>query len=65
MSDVTFHMRMNTMEVHHKKASLEITLVDTGDVSMTEGDLNACDYLRDEAFVSLMVTDLLMLISHH
>ena len=30
MSDVTFHMRMNSMDVHHKKAEpWEITLVDT------------------------------------
>ena len=36
MSDVTFHMSSNSMEVHHKKAEpWEITLVDTGESSMT------------------------------
>ena len=40
MSDVTFHMRMNSMEVHHKKAEpWEVTLLDTGETTMTGGRL--------------------------
>ncbi|RYD86116.1 MAG: glucose-1-phosphate cytidylyltransferase [Verrucomicrobiaceae bacterium] len=38
MSDVTFDMNTNTMEVHHKKAEpWRITVVDTGDETMTGG----------------------------
>jgi len=40
MSDVTFCMRSNQMEVHHKRAEpWTVTLVDTGDHSMTGGRL--------------------------
>jgi len=40
MSDVTFDMRSNRMEVHHKRAEpWNVTLVDTGDHSMTGGRL--------------------------
>jgi len=40
MSDVTFDMTKNNMEVHHKKAEpWRVTLVDTGDGSMTGGRL--------------------------
>ena len=36
MTDVNFHMKLNSMEVNHKKAeSWEITLVDTWDTAMT------------------------------
>jgi len=39
-SDVTFDMTKNSMEVHHKRAEpWKITLVDTGDNSMTGGRL--------------------------
>lgn len=39
-SDVTFDMRSNTMEVHHKRAEpWTVTLVDTGEASMTGGRL--------------------------
>lgn len=39
-SDVTFNMRDNKMEVHHKRAEpWTVTLVDTGDNSMTGGRL--------------------------
>lgn len=39
-SDVTFDMRSNTMEVHHKRAEpWTVTLVDTGEDSMTGGRL--------------------------
>jgi glucose-1-phosphate cytidylyltransferase len=38
MSDVTFDMNQNTMEVHHKKAEpWRVTIVDTGDETMTGG----------------------------
>ncbi len=38
MSDVTFDMCQNTMEVHHKKAEpWRVTIVDTGDETMTGG----------------------------
>jgi glucose-1-phosphate cytidylyltransferase len=40
MSDVTFDMAMNKMEVHHRKAEpWKVTLVDTGDATMTGGRL--------------------------
>ena len=50
MSDVTFDMRENRMEVHHKRAEpWKVTLVDTGDESMTGGRLlRVADYVRDE-----------------
>ena len=50
MSDVTFHMGENRMEVHQRRAeSWKVTLVDTGDASMTGGRLlRVADHLRDE-----------------
>lgn len=50
MSDVTFDMRNNHMEVHHKRAEpWSVTLVDTGDDSMTGGRLRrVAEYVRDE-----------------
>ena len=50
MSDVTFDMRNNQMEVHRKRAEpWNITLVDTGDESMTGGRLRrVADYVRNE-----------------
>ncbi len=50
MSDVTFDMRRNQMEVHHKRAEpWNITLVDTGDESMTGGRLRrVADYVMNE-----------------
>jgi glucose-1-phosphate cytidylyltransferase len=53
MSDVTFDMRSNRMEVHHKRAEpWTVTLVDTGDSSMTGGRLRrVANYVKDdEAF---------------
>ncbi len=49
-SDVTFNMRENTMEVHDKRAEdWNVTLVDTGDSSMTGGRLRrVADYVRNE-----------------
>jgi glucose-1-phosphate cytidylyltransferase len=53
MSDVTFDMTNNKMHVHTERAEpWEITLVDTGDTSMTGGRLGRVnDYLKnDESF---------------
>ena len=49
-SDVTFDMRSNRMEVHHKRAEpWNVTLVDTGDDSMTGGRLRrVAPYVADE-----------------
>jgi glucose-1-phosphate cytidylyltransferase len=49
-SDVTFDMRSNEMQVHHKRAEpWRVTLVDTGDHSMTGGRLRrVAEYVRDE-----------------
>ena len=49
-SDVTFDMASNRMEVHHKRAEpWKVTLIDTGDTSMTGGRLRrVADYVRDE-----------------
>ena len=53
MSDVTFNMTENNMHVHTERAEpWKITLVDTGDASMTGGRLlRVKDYLKsDESF---------------
>ena len=52
MSDVTFDMSENRMEVHQKHAEpWQVTLVDTGDDTMTGGRLRRVrDYLGDEVF---------------
>ncbi len=53
MSDVTFDMTNNSSVVHHERAeSWKVTLIDTGDTSMTGGRLlRVKDYLKDdEAF---------------
>lgn len=53
MSDVTFNMRDNGMEVHNKRAEpWSVTLVDTGEHSMTGGRLRrVAEYVKDdEAF---------------
>lgn len=49
-SDVTFDMKANKMQVHKKRAEdWKVTLVDTGDLSMTGGRLKRVkDYLEDE-----------------
>jgi len=49
-SDVTFYMKDNCMEVHEKRAEpWSVTLVDTGDNSMTGGRLaRVADYIKDE-----------------
>jgi glucose-1-phosphate cytidylyltransferase len=50
MSDVTFDMSNNNMKVHHRKAEpWKVTLVDTGDNTLTGGRLKRVhEYLRDE-----------------
>ncbi|MCH1924605.1 glucose-1-phosphate cytidylyltransferase [Shewanella sp. C32] len=50
MSDVTFNMRDNHMEVHHRRAEpWNVTLVDTGEHSMTGGRLKrVAEHLKDE-----------------
>lgn len=50
MSDVTFDMANNSMEVHEQKAEpWRVTLVDTGDNTMTGGRLKrVAKYLREE-----------------
>jgi glucose-1-phosphate cytidylyltransferase len=72
MSDVTFHMRTNSMEVHRKKAEpWEITLVDTGDSTMTGGRLKRVrNYVADEPFCftygdGVADVDITALVAHH
>lgn len=50
MSDVTFHMAENRMDVHQKRAEpWNVTLVETGDDSMTGGRLKrVAEYVKDE-----------------
>jgi len=50
MSDVTFDMQHNRMEVHQRKAEpWRVTLVDTGEDTLTGGRLGrVADYVRDE-----------------
>jgi glucose-1-phosphate cytidylyltransferase len=53
MSDVTFDMTSNRMEVHHRKSEpWRVTLVDTGEATMTGGRLRrVAEHLRgEEAF---------------
>lgn len=49
-SDVTFCMKQNRMDVHEERAEpWTVTLVDTGDDSMTGGRLGrVADYIKDE-----------------
>ncbi len=51
-SDVTFDMQSNSMEVHHNKTeSWKVTLVDTGEGTLTGGRLKRVqEYLGDETF---------------
>jgi glucose-1-phosphate cytidylyltransferase len=51
MSDVTFDLRDNTMEVHQRKAEpWRVTLVDTGESTLTGGRLKrVADHVRDES----------------
>jgi glucose-1-phosphate cytidylyltransferase len=51
MSDVTFDMQQNRMEVHQQKAEpWRVTLIDTGDETMTGGRLKrVAEYVKGEA----------------
>ena len=58
MSDVTFDMKTNQMEVHSKNAEpWKVTLIDTGENTQTGGRLKrAYEFVKDEKFfVSHMV----------
>ena len=59
MSDVTFDMENNQMQVHQRYAEpWKVTLVDTGDDTMTGGRLKrVADYLRDEETFCLSYGD--------
>lgn len=50
MSDVTFDMSKNSMEVHHRTAEpWRVTLIDTGEDTMTGGRLKrVASYVKDE-----------------
>ena len=52
MSDVTFNMRTNSMEVHQKNAEpWEVTLVDTGENTLTGGRLKRVrEYISGSSF---------------
>jgi glucose-1-phosphate cytidylyltransferase len=52
MSDVTFDMNHNRMEVHHRRSEpWRVTIADTGDATMTGGRLKRVrEYLGDETF---------------
>ncbi|MEO0508490.1 MAG: glucose-1-phosphate cytidylyltransferase [Verrucomicrobiota bacterium] len=52
MSDVTFDMEHNTMEVHKKRTEpWKVTIVDTGEETMTGGRLKRVkDYIGNETF---------------
>jgi glucose-1-phosphate cytidylyltransferase len=72
MSDVTFYMKLNTMEVHHKKAEpWQVTLVDTGENTMTGGRLRRVrQYLDGGSFCftygdGLADVDVSALVEHH
>lgn len=53
MSDVTFDMRNNSMEVHQRNAEpWKVTLIDTGEGTMTGGRIKRlAPYLGDSAFM--------------
>lgn len=59
MSDVTFDMQRNTMEVHQRHAEpWRVTLVDTGEATMTGGRLKrVADYVKDETAFCLTYGD--------
>ena len=51
MSDVTFDLQNNEMEIHHKKSEpWKVTLIDTGDNTLTGGRLKrVSDYVKEES----------------
>ena len=52
MSDVTFDMRHNEMQVHHRKAEpWRVTVIDTGQDTMTGGRIKrVAEHIQDETF---------------
>jgi glucose-1-phosphate cytidylyltransferase len=58
-SDITFNMRVNQMVVHRKRAEhWTITLIDTGDATMTGGRLlRVADYVKNEDVFCLTYGD--------
>lgn len=71
-SDVTFNIRENNMEIHQKHAEpWRVTLVDTGEQTMTGGRLKrVASYIGDKTFCftygdGLCDIDLSKLIEHH
>jgi glucose-1-phosphate cytidylyltransferase len=52
MSDVTFDFRTNETTIHHKRADpWKVTLVDTGDLTMTGGRLRRVrEFIEDDVF---------------
>ena len=72
MSDVTFQMSLNSMEVHSKKAEpWEITLIDTGEATNTGGRLKRVrNYIGNDTFCftygdGVADVDITGLIAHH
>lgn len=72
MSDVTFCMQENTMEIHQKYAEpWKVTLVDTGEHTMTGGRLKrVAPYLENETFCftygdGVSDIDISLLIAYH
>jgi glucose-1-phosphate cytidylyltransferase len=59
MSDVTFDMRANRMDVHHERAEpWRVTLVDTGEKTMTGGRVKRIrEFIADEPFFALTYGD--------
>jgi glucose-1-phosphate cytidylyltransferase len=59
MSDVTFDMRANRMDVHHERAEpWRVTLVDTGEKTMTGGRVKRIrEFIADEDFFALTYGD--------
>ena len=72
MSDVTFDMAKNEMKVHNRNAEpWKVTLVDTGEMSMTGGRLKRVQkYINNETFCftygdGVADINLISLIDHH
>ncbi len=72
MSDVTFRMQSNEIEIHQRNAEpWNVTLIDTGEKSMTGGRLKRVErYLHDDTFCftygdGVSDIDITALIAHH
>jgi glucose-1-phosphate cytidylyltransferase len=71
MSDVTFDMSSNSMEVHHKKAEpWRVTIVDTGEDTMTGGRIKRIASYIDGTFCctygdGVGNIDITSLVAHH